>query len=76
MAALIEKIATQGGMTRDDARKAAAKPTRGRPKAYTFSYRPENKAFKLRLSFTKSKADRDEIIEALEGIIRELRTAK
>ena len=75
MAALIEKIATQGGMTREDARKAAAKPTRGRPKAFTFSYRPDNKAFKLRLSFTKSKADRDEIIEALEGIIRDLRKA-
>jgi ParB family chromosome partitioning protein len=76
MAALIEKIASQGGMTREDARKAATKPTRGRPKAYTFSYRPENKAFKLRLSFTKSKADREEIIEALEGIIRDLRKAK
>ena len=76
MAALIEKIATQGGMTREDARKAAAKPTRGRPKAFTFSYRPESKAFKLRLSFTKSKADREEIVEALEGIIRDLRKAK
>ena len=72
----VEKIASQGGMTREDARKAAAKPTRGRPKAFTFNYRPDNKAFKLRLSFTKSKADRDEIIEALEGIIRELRKAK
>ena len=34
------------------------------------------KAFDLRLSFKKSKVEKDEIIEALENIIRELRQAK
>jgi ParB family transcriptional regulator, chromosome partitioning protein len=73
MAALIERIATHGGTTRDDVRKATAKPKRGRPKAFVFSYRPESKAFKLKLSFAKSKAEREDVIAALESILKELR---
>jgi ParB family chromosome partitioning protein len=76
MAALIEKISTQGAMTRQEARKAAAKPAKGRPKSFVFNYRPENKAFRLSLKFSKSRAERADIIEALEGILRELRRAK
>ncbi len=33
-------------------------------------------AFKLQLRFAKSRVDRDEVIEALEAIIKELRAAK
>jgi ParB family chromosome partitioning protein len=76
MAALIEKISTQGAVTREEVRKAAAKPAKGRPKSFVFNYRPENKAFKLSLKFSKSRAEREDIIEALEGIVRELRRAK
>ena len=57
-------------------RRETAKPKPGRPKAFTFSYKAPTKAFKLQLRFTKSKVERDEVIEALEGIIRELRSAK
>jgi hypothetical protein len=73
MVALIERIATQAGATRADVRKELAKPKPGRPKAYVFNYKPESKAFKLRLSFRKGNVPRQEVIEALEAILRELR---
>jgi ParB family transcriptional regulator, chromosome partitioning protein len=74
MTALIERIASQGGTaTRQQLRDAVAKPKTGRPKHYVFAYRPPTKAFNLKLSFTKSRATRDEIIDALEAILRELR---
>ena len=76
MVALVEKIARDGGITRENVRKETAKPKAGRPKAYTFSYKAPTKAFKLQLRFAKSRVDRDEVIEALEAIIKELRAAK
>jgi ParB family chromosome partitioning protein len=76
MTALIEKIAGQGGTTRQQLREAAAKPKPGRPKHYVFAYRPPTKAFNLKLSFSKVRATRDEVIEALEGILRDLRKGK
>jgi ParB family chromosome partitioning protein len=76
MTALIEKIASQGGATRQQLREATAKPKAGRPKHYVFAFRPPTKAFNLRLSFNKSRATRDEIIDALEAILRDLRKGK
>ena len=73
MAALVEKIAREGGATREAVRKETAKPKPGRPKAYIFSYRPPTKAFKLHLRFSKARVEREEVIHALEGIIEELR---
>ena len=74
MVALIEKIARDGGATREAVRKETAKPKPGRPKAYVFSYKAPTKAFKLQLRFTKSRVDREEVIEALQAIIKELRS--
>jgi len=76
MTALVEQIASHGGATRQQLRDAAKKPKAGRPKHYVFAYRPPTKAFNLKLSFSKSRASRDDVIEALEGILRELRRAK
>ena len=73
MAALVEKIAAQGGVTRQQLRAEARKPKPGRPKRYVFAYRPPTKAFNLKLSFVKSRASREDIIDALEGILKELR---
>jgi ParB family transcriptional regulator, chromosome partitioning protein len=74
MTALIEKIASQGGgPTRQQLREAAAKPKAGRPKQYVFAYRPPTKAFNLKIAFAKSRVSRDEVIDALEAIIRDLR---
>jgi ParB family chromosome partitioning protein len=73
MVALIDKIAQDGGATREAVRKETAKPKPGRPKAYVFSYKAPTKAFKLQLRFTKSRVDRDEVIAALQEIIKELK---
>ena len=76
MTALIEKIASQGGATRQQLRDASARPRAGRPKHYVFAYRPPTKTFNLKLNFAKSRVSRDEIIDALEAIIRDLRKSK
>src|SRR5688500_17400449 len=60
--ALVEKLASPGGATREAVRKETAKPKPGRPKSFVFAFRPPTKAFNLRLSFTKSKVAKDEII--------------
>lgn len=73
MTALIERVANQGGATRQQLREAATKAKPGRPKHYVFAYRPTHKHFNLKMSFTKSRVAKDEIIEALEAILRELR---
>jgi len=76
MTALVEKIASQGGTTRQALREATAKPQPGRPKHFVFAYRPPTKAFNLKISFSKARASKEEVIEALEGIIRDLRKAR
>ena len=76
MTALVEKIASQGGATRQQVRDATASPKAGRPKHYVFAFRPPTKVFNLKLSFAKSRVNREEVIDALEGILRELRKAK
>jgi len=76
MTALVEKIASQGGATRQQLRDAAQKPKVGRPKHFAFAWRPPTKAFNLKLSFAKSRASREEVIEALEAVLRELRKAR
>ncbi len=74
MTALIEKIASQGGAaTRQQLREATARPKAGRPKHYVFAYRPPTKAFNLKLRFAKGRVNREEIIEALEAILHDLR---
>jgi ParB family chromosome partitioning protein len=76
MAALVERIASGQSPTREDVRKATARAKPGRPKAFTFSYRPDHKHFSLKLSFRKGKAQKDEVIEALEAILHDLRSQK
>ena len=73
MVALVEKIARDGGATREAVRKETAKPKPGRPKAYVFSYKAPTKLFNLQLKFTKSRVDKSEVIEALQAIIEDLR---
>src|SRR5438477_9580697 len=76
MTALVEKIASQGGATRQQLRAEAARPKPGRPKHYVFAFSAPSKAFNLKLSFNKSRASRDEVIDALEGILRDLKKSK
>ena len=75
MLALVERITRAGGITREDARKAApSKPQRGRPRAYVFKYAAPSKAFKLQFNFRKARVGKKELIEVLEGIIENLRS--
>jgi ParB family transcriptional regulator, chromosome partitioning protein len=76
MIALVERISSQGNLTREEVRKAAAKPKPGRPKAFTFNYRPQHKSFALKLRFRKGSVERHEVIDALEQILKDLRDAK
>jgi ParB family chromosome partitioning protein len=77
MVALVEKICRdEVPTTREAVRRETAKPKAGRPKAFIFSYKAPTKAFNLQLRFTKSKVERDEVIDALEAIIEELRSQK
>ena len=76
MLQLLEKITSQGA-TREQLRKDADKdkPKAGRPKSFVFAFKPATKAFNLRLQFNKRNASKDEVISALEEIIRELKKA-
>ncbi len=76
MIALVEKLGRGGLTTREQVRKQVAKPRAGRPKAYTFSYRAPTKAYALKLSFRRGQVQADEVIEALEAIIDELRATR
>jgi ParB family chromosome partitioning protein len=73
MRVLVERLVNQGTATRENVRKETAKAKSGKPKTFVFAFKPTSKAFDLRLSFRKSRVDKTEIIDALEGIIRELR---
>lgn len=76
MIAFVEQLTRDGqsgAPTREMARRVAAKPKAGRPKAFVFQYRPAEKTFNLRLQFRKSDVDKSEVIAALEGILEELR---
>jgi ParB family chromosome partitioning protein len=74
MIALVEKISSGGATTREDVRKAAAKPKPGRPKAFKFNYQPQHKNFTLTMRFRKGSVERAEVITALEGILADLRS--
>jgi ParB family chromosome partitioning protein len=76
MLALVERLANQGSATRQEVRKQTAKPKPGRPRFFVFAFKPPTKAFDLKLSFKKTKVEKDEIIEALENIVRDLRTSQ
>jgi ParB family chromosome partitioning protein len=76
MLALVERLAGQGAATRRDVRKETARPKAGRPKHFIFSFKPPTKSFDLRLSFKKARVEKDEIITALENIIKELRSTR
>ncbi len=73
MVALVEKITRDGGLTREQARKGAAKLKGARPKAYAFRWTAPSKSFTVGLKFRKSRVSRGELISALEETLEELR---
>jgi ParB family chromosome partitioning protein len=79
MLALVERLGREGA-TRTEARRLTQKPDprrgRGRPRHYVFSYQPRGGPFALRLRFKRSDVERDEIIGALEAVLRALRESE
>ncbi len=77
MRTLVEKMIAQGPVTRQALRTATAKPRKtAKARPYVFAFRPPTKSFRLRMSFSKTRVDKTEIIEALENILRDLRASR
>ena len=76
MLAFVERLKREGG-SRGDARrlaqKAEARRGRGRPRHYVFQYKPRGGPFSLALQFKRTDVEREEVIEALEAVLRSLR---
>jgi hypothetical protein len=75
MMALVERVAAGGG-TRQAVRAETVRAKSGRPKPFVFAFKAPTKAFNLKLSFSKSRVARSEVIEALEGILKELKSKR
>jgi ParB family transcriptional regulator, chromosome partitioning protein len=76
MVGFIERLKREGG-SRGDARRLAQKADtrrgRGRPRHYVFHFKPRGGPFSLALQFKRADVEREEVIEALEAVLRSLR---
>ncbi len=72
----MQRMATSGAVTRQEARAGTAKAKRGKSKPFVFAFKAPTKTFQMRMSFRKGRVDKAEIIAALENVIRELRASK
>jgi ParB family chromosome partitioning protein len=70
---MVHRIA-QGGLTRDEARKARKQESGpdSRPQPFLFDYRAQDDAFHVRVQFRKSHVSREELSAALRTILREI----
>ncbi|HEX5044541.1 MAG TPA: ParB/RepB/Spo0J family partition protein [Candidatus Polarisedimenticolaceae bacterium] len=70
---LLDRIAGDG-ISRDEARRFNRTPEKAgrRAKHYTFRYRPQDSAFQFSLVFKKPQVERDELIAALQDVVRRL----
>jgi ParB family chromosome partitioning protein len=75
---LLERAAGEG-LTRDDVRQEKRSLQRGREagraKPFTFHFKAPDKTFNLSLKFRKTEVDRQDLITALEQILRQIREA-
>jgi ParB family transcriptional regulator, chromosome partitioning protein len=73
MLELVERI-SQGGLTRDQARKVRKEETESapRPHPFVFEYDSDDESFHLRLQFRKSHVSSDELAAALRAVLRRL----
>ncbi len=72
MVELLKRFA-RGEVSRDEARKERLQGEASRPRNYVFRFRPPTKEFTLDLKFSKSKVDKEELIEALTSILKALK---
>src|SRR5277367_5480261 len=73
MQEMVQRIA-QGGLTRDEARRARQEETESapRPQPFLFDYRAEDESFHVRVQFRKSQVSREELASVLRQILREI----
>jgi ParB family chromosome partitioning protein len=66
------------GSTRDDLREQKKVGAAGKPKAkaFTFVFKPKDGPFKINVSFQKSRVQRDELIDALKQVLRQLESGE
>jgi ParB family transcriptional regulator, chromosome partitioning protein len=64
----------QGGMTRDEARRARKEETESapRPQPFVFDFEADDGAFRIRLQFRKSHVGTEELAAALRTVLRRL----
>ncbi len=77
MMSLLEQV-DRRGLSRDDLRRQkrnvnVSKP--GRRKPFVYSFRAPDKSYSLSIKFRQTSVSRDELIDALENILRNLRQA-
>ena len=82
MIGLINQLQEQGTPTSQGARRlrqelkpAPAPGATAKPRHFVFRYQPEEKNFRVTLQFRKQQVPREELIDALQRIIKELREA-
>jgi ParB family transcriptional regulator, chromosome partitioning protein len=70
---MVHKI-VQGGMTRDEARRARQEETSiaPRPQPYVFNYKSDDESFQVRIQFRKSHVSREELAATLRAVLREI----
>jgi hypothetical protein len=74
MLSLVERISKEG-LNRDQARRAARAPSRGRPENFVFKYGPKGSPFRLNLTFRKPRVEKHEVIRVLRRILSELESS-
>jgi ParB family transcriptional regulator, chromosome partitioning protein len=72
MVELIHRF-SQGEVSRDEARKERLQGEKGRPKSYVFRFKPSTREFSLEIKFTKTKVEKQELIETLTSILDALK---
>ncbi len=70
---MVHRIA-QGGLTRDEARRARKQETQAapRPQPFVFDYEAEDGSFRVRLQFRKSQVSEEELAAALRAVLRRI----
>ena len=70
---MVSRIA-QGGLTRDEARKARKEESASdsRPRPFQFDYRADDESFHVRVQFRKTHVSREELAATLRRILREI----
>ena len=70
---MVHRIA-QGGLTRDEARRARKEeaPPAPRPQPFVFDYKAEDDSFHVRVQFRKSHVSEDELAAALREVLRQI----